>query len=83
MQPITQAKLDAKLSDIRQLRAEQGFFGVIASFGLITLKSLGQPVCRTANALTSAIQNVLVNHKRSNAPRRWAMNTTISLFQII
>ena len=29
-------------------------------------KTLGQPVCRTANALTAAIQNVRVNHGRTN-----------------
>jgi integrase len=39
---------------------------VIGCFGLITPKTLGQPVCRTANALTAAIQNVRVNHGRTN-----------------
>lgn len=66
MQPITQASLDPKLNDIRHLRAEQEFCGVIGCFGLITPKTLGQPVCRTANALTAAIQNVRVNHGRTN-----------------
>jgi len=35
------------------LRADQEFYGVIGCFGLIPLKTLGQPVCRTANTLTS------------------------------
>ncbi len=39
---------------------------MIGCFGLITPKTLGQPVCRTANALTAAIQNVRVNHGRTN-----------------
>jgi hypothetical protein len=40
--------------------------GVIGCFGLIPLKTLSQPVCRTANTLTSTIQNVRVNHGRTN-----------------
>ena len=39
---------------------------MIDCFGLIPLKTLGQPVCRTANTLTSAIQNVRVNHCLTN-----------------
>jgi hypothetical protein len=39
---------------------------VIGCLGLITLKAPGQRVCRTANTLTSAIQNVRVNHGRTN-----------------
>jgi hypothetical protein len=39
---------------------------VIGCFGLIPLKTLSQPVCRTANTLTSTIQNVRVNHGRTN-----------------
>ena len=66
MQPITQPSLDPKMNDIRHLRADQEFCGVIGCFGLITPKTLGQPVCRTANALTDAIQNVRVNHGRTN-----------------
>jgi hypothetical protein len=66
MHPITQASLDPKLNDISHLRADQGFYGVIGCLGLITPKTLGQPVCRTANALTAAIQNVRVNHGRTN-----------------
>jgi hypothetical protein len=36
MQPITQDSIDPKLNDIRHLRADQGFYGVIDSFGLIS-----------------------------------------------
>jgi len=36
MQPISQASLDPKMNDIRHLRAEQEFCGVIGCFGLIT-----------------------------------------------
>jgi hypothetical protein len=66
MQPITQASLGPMLNGIRHLRADQEFCGEIGSFGLITSKTLGQPVCRTANALTAAIQNVRVNHGLTN-----------------
>ena len=37
MQPITQASLDPKLNDIRDLRAEQSLDGVIGCFGLCIL----------------------------------------------
>jgi hypothetical protein len=36
MQPITQASFDPKLNDIRHLRADQEFCGVIGCFGLIS-----------------------------------------------
>ena len=36
MQPITQASLDPKLNDIKHLRAEQEFNGVIGCFGLVS-----------------------------------------------
>ena len=36
MQPITQASLDPKLNDIRHLRADQEFCGVIGCFGLVS-----------------------------------------------
>ena len=36
MQPITQASLDPKLNNIRHLRAEQEFCGVIGCFGLVS-----------------------------------------------
>jgi hypothetical protein len=48
------------------LRAGQVFYGVIGCFGRITLETVGQPGRGTANPLTSAIQNVRVNHGRSN-----------------
>jgi hypothetical protein len=54
------------LNDVKNLRADQEFCGVIGCFVLITSKTLGQPVSRTANALTAAIQNVRVNHGRTN-----------------
>ena len=41
MQPITQASLDPKMNDIRQLRADQEFCRVIGCFGLICLTSFG------------------------------------------
>jgi hypothetical protein len=36
MQFITQGGLDPKLNDIRHGRTEQGFYGVIDSFGLVS-----------------------------------------------
>jgi hypothetical protein len=36
MQPITQASHDPKFNDIRHLRADQGFYGVMGCFGLIS-----------------------------------------------
>ena len=36
MQPITQGGLDPNLNDIRRFRADQGFYEVIGSFGLIS-----------------------------------------------
>jgi len=39
MQPITQVSLDPKLNDIRHLRADQEFCGVIGCFGSIWLTS--------------------------------------------
>jgi hypothetical protein len=41
MQPIAQASLDPKMNDIRQLRADQEFCGVIGCFSLICLTSFG------------------------------------------
>jgi hypothetical protein len=36
MQPITQGGLDPNLNDIRRFRADQGFYGVMGCFGLIS-----------------------------------------------
>ena len=41
MEPITLASLDPKLNDIRHLRADQEFCGVIGCFGLICPTSFG------------------------------------------
>jgi hypothetical protein len=37
MQPVTKASLDPKSKDIRHLRADQEFCGVMGCFGLIRL----------------------------------------------
>jgi hypothetical protein len=41
MQPITQASLDPNMKDIKHLRADQEFCGVIGCLGLVTLKTPG------------------------------------------
>jgi hypothetical protein len=46
MQPITQASLDPKLNDIRHLRADQEFCGVIGCFGLSILNRGTERVLR-------------------------------------
>jgi hypothetical protein len=36
MQPITRGSQDLNLNDIRHVRAEQGFYGLIGSFGKVS-----------------------------------------------
>ena len=58
MQPITQASLDPKLNDIRHLRADQEFCGVIGCFGLTS----PSPHFKTSPLIVRILPPLLQNH---------------------
>jgi hypothetical protein len=62
MQPITQASLDPKLNNIRHLRAEQEFCGVIGCFGLVS----PHPHLRTSLTYSQSYRL----HRRGSVPDR-------------
>lgn len=60
MQPITQARVDLECNDIRLLRADQEFYGVMGCFGLSSLRlsRLGLAHC-SKNQLFPILMNHL------------------------